>query len=79
MSGGLETNPANECICRYTDAWRCAGDQNLIGGVSCYCQCHRAEQEIKDLKAQITSQMFSVRKLQARYRELTGRDFVIGG
>jgi hypothetical protein len=29
------------CSCKFSDAWRCAVDQNLTS-VSCPCGCHRA-------------------------------------
>lgn len=31
---------AEDCNCRYSDAWRCARDQELIYQIACLCPCH---------------------------------------
>ena len=33
--------PVDKCNCRFSDAWRCAKDQNLVGQIACYCKCHQ--------------------------------------
>lgn len=32
---------AEDCLCKYQDAWRCAVEQKLTADISCGCGCHR--------------------------------------
>lgn len=40
MNAWQEKTKAIGCQCRYSDAWRCAGDRRLTT-VACSCACHR--------------------------------------
>lgn len=37
-----------KCDCRYSDAWRCAKDQNLIGQIACRCKCHNYLEQLPE-------------------------------